>query len=168
MSSTFDKVTDITSNYEVVRAGIGAFVGTIISIILIIISVMMLLNKSKRTAETTATISKSTCTHTYDGNNLNYICQMAITYIVDGKNYNANINSESATQYSTNETIQVQYDPNNPQDVNLKELSSSTLAIILIVVAIVIILFGWGFFYLVRRNKGLAAVLGTSSIIKSI
>lgn len=166
MSSVLQQGENIAYDYELVETGIGAGVATIISILFIVLAIFILKSSSKRTAVTTATITASTCQPIPGSKTPQNSCQLAITYTAGGQNYKGNLVSN--IQYAPGQQIQVEYDPNNPSDVQLKSSNSKTAGIILIIIAVLILLIAWGYFYFIKKNKGFAAVMGAEKIGQSV
>ena len=167
MSDIFGKATDVAAGYEVVKSGIGAVVSTILAIILIAIAIYLFTRKNNMTATTTATITNSVCNSTVNAKSSQINCQLSLSYTVGGQNYTTNLNT-SGTNYVKGQTIQVQYDPSNPHNVQIPSIGGKSLGIILLIIGVVILALSWGYFYLVRKNKSFAAVTGASDIVHTV
>ena len=155
-----NEAESIAYDYSLVRSTISAGLSTLIAIILIIIAIFSFEKKNNKTALIKATITNASCTPEGNENS----CIITLAYTINGKNYQSNIHTRSKTNYTKGQTIDIEYDPNNPQDIQLKTIGSTTLAIILIVIAIVLLIIGWGYFYLVRKNRGFGEVSGAFGI----
>ena len=159
-------ISDGIYDYELVKSGFGAVVATIIGLVMLAIGIAMLAKKQNKTSVTNGTISAATC-HTI-GNNKEYNCQIMVHYDVNGIRHQTNLSLQNFAPYKAGDTIDLEYDPNNPSDVAVKTTGSKIFGTILIIFGIVIIALTWGYFYLVRHNKDFGTVMGVNDIASSI
>ena len=95
-----------------------------------------------------------------------YDCIITVEYNVNNQLYTNDIltnNKINYMKYNT-QTLEISYNPTNPNEIRLPSMSSKTLAIILLVIAVVVV--GVGFFsnYLAQKSNIIAASQGINSV----
>lgn len=149
---------------------ISLVVGIIIGVILVICAI----NNSNKTPKpyTKAFILKSYC-DTYNtggrnNNNVNYSCTLSVKYTVNNIEYIKDIITDSNKPYSPNQIIEIEYNLNDPNIINVKGLDDKTQSYISIVLAIFIV-FSTGInYYLSQKSDIYAAGQGVGALFRSI
>ena len=131
-----------------VTAIIGIIFGTIFGIIGIMIAFFLRSVLKKYSESTTGTISCS---------NGNFMCN--VQYTVNGKQY-----TSPASSGVNGQTVNVNYDPNNPNDVSIGVQSYLGFWIIL-VISLLLLVGPWINWYFVNKYKPYAALEGVKAII---
>jgi hypothetical protein len=152
------------------QAIVGAVVGTLIAICMIIGSVFLIKAKSERTATSTATVvtGSAPCTSSTVNNNLVWSCSsLKISYIANGKPLSAIVGINSSENYTVGRTLTVYYDPNNASDVSASSdiNTKHTIGWVLIPIAILILVGSWAWLYITIRNSDMAAIGGVEGIV---
>jgi len=116
--------------------------------------------------EVEGTITKSTCQSSLrstqsGGSSSKTSCSTTVQYQVDETLYTTSLYIEKAV--SEGDTITLVYNPNKPQDVQLKGMSQVLIGFILFGVAFILIGIGVLNYYMARRYKFAAAATGVSS-----
>lgn len=148
-----------------VIALVSAILISIIGIILIIWGIILEVHKTKLTQKTSGTVEIATCHQKIENKNIVYSCNLTIKYTVKGKKHTLNVeNIESDSAYTDNDTIDVYYDPKNPNNGAINsDKYLHTMGIIMIICGIVMPLFAWGWWYLTTRSKAVAAAGGAAA-----
>lgn len=151
---------------------IGAIIGVIIMIIMIMIGYSKL--KDKRTSVALMTVKSATCVQlppTGQGSTPGgYSCNVIVTFTTpDGNTYTPKnqIKVTSATPLAPGDTIPLRYDPKNPIDV-AQEISPRTLGWGLIGGGILLGSLSVGAAVLSFKSRGFAAVEGSLAAIGAI
>lgn len=139
----------------------GAIVGTIVSIIMIIIGALLLRRKDLYTKHVQGRVMSASCTPSGQ----QFSCSMHVHYIVGGKHYSGVVSTTNSTPYSSGQTIELAYVPSDPSKVEV--YSSITPHMIgwgLLAVGILILVASWLNVWLAKRYKGYAGVEGVGGI----
>ena len=144
---------------------VSAILISIIGIILIIWGIILEVHKTKLTQKTSGTIEIATCIQKINNNNIVYSCNLTVNYSVKGHKYTLNVNNiESDSTYTENDSIDIYYDPNNPNNSALNsDKYLHTMGMIMVICGVVIPLFAWGWWYLTTRSKAVAAAGGAAA-----
>ena len=164
--STGDKIYSGTATVGRVTAVIGVVFGTITGLIMVIVGIFMIVHHTKLTAQTTGTIDggQDFCTASSKNNAVVYNCSFNVNYKIKGKAYvKYLILTDSSIQYRDKGTINIYYDPNNPNDASNTSDATRVPGIILLVVGIVITLGAWLWLYFTRKYKAVAAAGGVAA-----
>lgn len=141
------------------RASITLIIGVIIAFCLSILGTSVMTSTSNRSSTTKAVVEDSTCIQ----NNQTQICTTNVKYNVDNKEYKQQVNTHD-TKLNNNDTIDIQYDPTNPNDISYKEsnmfMGSMFSFIGLIILCIVVL-----YYYVIRTYKPLAAIEGARTTV---
>jgi len=90
-------------------------------------------------------------------------CTVTVSFSVNGVTYTPVVQTSDA-MHSVGQTITVNYDPVNPNNASVNQLSSWALGLILIGFAILILGGAWYNYYIVNRFKTVAAAEGVGEI----
>jgi len=168
MSSSDITIQDLATDayqYEVIRSTIGAVIATIISIIFIVLGAIILYQKKNKTHVTRGTITSAVCNPIIPGDVSQYNCELTVRYNVNGVPYRKQISTHNSGTYSIGDIIDLDYDPNNPSDVQIKTMGRRALATFLIILGILLLIFTWGYFYMVRHNKAYGTAMGFRDLL---
>ena len=116
---------------------------------------------SDKTEKTIGTIKDASCSKTKDDKS----CMATINYTVKDVEY-----SVSATTGIVNkgQTLDVFYDPKNPNNFSISNNTTNTIGWIIIIVAIIILLSSWGWLILTIFFKPVAAATGVGAVANAI
>ena len=129
-----------------------------------IIGIVLIFRKNAYSSTVIGTVNSSTCTPSTVNGVVSNICQVTISYTVNNIVY-TNIIS-SSTNYTTNQTVSLSYDPTNPiNSVIGPPTTTTTLGIGLVIGAIIVVSFAWLWVYLTKKYKFLAAATGTEDVL---
>lgn len=94
-------------------------------------------------------------------NSVLYKCNINVEYpILNGTKQVKVFNTSSNIEYIVGNTITVHYNPNNPSESSLgSQISSKTSGIFMIIVGVCSLIFGWIFYYIVKKMKDLQQYL---------
>ena len=114
-----------------------------------------------KTEKTIGTIKEATCSKTKNDKS----CIATINYTVKDVEY-----SVSATTGIVNkgQTVDIFYDPKNPNNFSLLNNTANTIGWIIIIVAIIILLSSWGWLILTIFFKPVAAATGVGAVANAI
>lgn len=104
-------------------------------------------------------------------NTVLYRCNITVEYIV-GKDSNGqdikltkDFNTSSNIEYQQGNVIKVHYNPNMPTESAIgTQISPKTSGTYLIIGGVCALLFGWIIYFLVKKNEGLAAIVGIGEL----
>lgn len=167
MNNAFSEVSDTVVEYGQLHTMISAIISTILAIILIVISIILIKKKHNKTSIIDGVITNAKCDKYSLARETGYECQLTVTYIVNGKKYNSIINTRGPVEYAVKSSVELEYNPNDPTDVQIKTIGSKKLGIILIIIAVILLLFSWGYYYLVLKYPSFALFTGAKDIIKA-
>lgn len=93
--------------------------GIVVAILLCSLAVFFFKQKNPRTQKTLATINNINCssyeTMVNNKKQITQTCNLDISYTINGTLYNGNITSD--IKYTVGNTVLIEYDPNNPNDI---------------------------------------------------
>ena len=162
--STSSLIYSGTALYGRIRVIISSIVGGLICIGLIIMGIKVLLTKDIHSKHVAATVSNSTCNSI--GNNT-YTCVYTLTFNVNEKTYMVNKSETVSTPILNGSTINVSYNPDNPNDIETG-ISHKTLGLIMIGAGLLIALVLSIILYFTMKYKQFAAVEGVVGAIGDI
>lgn len=168
MNGAISTISNTVTDYGKVYSMISAIISTILAIILIVMSIILIMKKHNKTSIVQGIITSSRCNEYSLYSETSYECQLTVSYVVNGKKYSRIINTKGPIKYVTNSLIELDYDPNNPTDVQIKSIGSRKLAIILIIIAVILLSFSWGYYYLVLKYPSFALFAGTEDIMRAL
>ena len=143
-------------------AKVGMIICCIFGGLLIILGIFFCFLKNSRSGKVIGTVQSSSCT-TSTAQPSTTTCSINIQYIVGGKTLTTT--QTTVKTYNKGDQISLGYNPNNPSDVVIGNLSSWILGLIFIVFGLIIIGVGWLNYYLVNRFKFLAAFSGAENVV---
>lgn len=152
-----------TSSFGRITSLIGLIVAIIIAIILFIFAFTY--QQTPDNPSTTAIILSSSCATIINNKNTEYSCILNLKYTINNKEYTNYITTQSNIYYNQNATIDITYEKDNPNKINIKSINNMTLSLISCGIGIVIILGSAINYYLVNRYKFYAAGHGVASTV---
>jgi len=153
---------------EKIRATVGLVICIVIGLILIYCAFNMGNTPQKPTVS--AYIISADCrdNNNYNNNNRNQdqvFCNLELLYKVKNIEYKNNISTSSNVYYRPGGSIRIEYDPENPDIINVSNnISNSTLSKISLFVAIIIVGGSIYNYYLVHSSHVYAAAQGASTV----
>jgi hypothetical protein len=163
--STSSQLYTGSAEFGKFMALIGAIIGTVISIGLIIGGIFIIIYAKKLRSVEGSILADSKCTSTAPDKNGNITttCVAPVKYTIDGTLYddsNKKVSSGNIT-YKLGNSVTVWYNPTNPSEPILNPVTSA-IGWVLIVIGIVIIFFYWLWVFITRKYKFAAAASGVS------
>ena len=156
-----------TASLGRLTANIGAYIATFIGSIMIIVGLVLLLKKKPKLDKVMGTVKKINFS-IYDTQNKIYNYDLLIDYTVDNKIYERQLSKSSATIINLGDTIEVYYDPSDPNKSELVLFPYSLVGWILIILGIFIIGGSWLWVYITNKSKLAAALGGTEVVVGGI
>lgn len=105
--------------------------------------------------------------YTADDGTRFYRCTVIANYTVD-KIYSISKVINSSNPIKPGELLTVSYNPTNPSDFVLREISDRNLGIIIIAMAVSVLVIVWISVYMVNRNRQLAINTGFQSVWNNV
>ena len=158
---TMQPVYNTTATIGIVYSVFSAIMATIICGFAIYGGFWVKNMNSDKTEKTIGTIKEATCSKTKDDKS----CMATINYTVKDVEY-----SVSATTGIVNkgQTLDVFYDPKNPNNFSISNNTTNTIGWIIIIVAIIILLSSWGWLIMTIFFKPVAAATGVGAVADAI
>lgn len=151
---------DSAATFGRVIAFFKMIVAIIVGIAMITIGIYLIRYKVKQSVNTTSVIESAKCTLVNSGTDKRPSstnqCDLVVVYTVDGKEYKTQLTTQGPVQTKGN-TIDIQYNPENPNDIIQKTVSNKTIGIWLIVIGIVIMAIAIIWFWITMTYKVAAA-----------
>ncbi len=146
---------------------IRAVLGTLVSVVLIVVGIVLIRKKGKLTSSTDSGKVTNTpgCTSQVDNNVTEYQCNnVVVSYVVAGTTYKITFDATSSTDYRTKTSgITVHYDPTNPKDGNINPDDYTFAGWVTLVIGILIMIIVWTAMILARKYKFFAASEGVAT-----
>lgn len=172
-----NKIYSGAAEYGKFKASIGAVLGTIIGIGMIIFAIIAFTHKTKFTAKTTGiSIDHENkprpvpnCIWKYNGRGntrVDYSCHFKLKYKVEDTEYVKIFDTNNSTNYSGENEIIVYYDPKNPFNSSIYKDNYKLIGYILLGFGLFLILVSWIGLWVTRKYKFAAAASGISSILR--
>lgn len=134
--------------------------GVIIGIVLISIGIYLVTHKAPQSVPLIATIKSATCAVVNTGTDkkpsTTNQCDLMVSYTVGGKEYTTPLTTQGPVQVK-GASIDIQYNPENPNDIREKTVSNKSIGIVLILVGIVIMAIAIIWFWITMTYKVAAA-----------
>jgi hypothetical protein len=169
--SAIDSVYNTTSEIGKTTTTIQFYIALCLGLILACCGSYFVSQKSTM-VNGTATIASATCNQvtkvTNGKSSISYSCTLSISYVVDGKTYTSNIVADNSTPYMVGTTIDISYDPKNPSNVTLRQMSGTMMGSISCCIGITIVCAASLNYYFASKSKAYAAYQGASSIARLI
>ena len=155
-----ETVYDSAATFGRIMAFFGMLSGCVVGIILLSIGIYLMRHKASQTEESMAKIVDSKCTIIQTGTDKQPSqttqCNMIVSYKVSGKEYKTNLVT-NGRNYALNETISIQYNPNNPSDIREKAPTNKTIGIVLLLVGLGVMIVSIVWFIITLKYKIAAA-----------
>lgn len=119
------------------KQGIYLLFGLLIAVLMISTGVYLLLAKTKYYGNVMGHITKSNCSVSSENNN-SKVCIDTVTYKVGGINYNQQI--KKSYEDKPNTPIELMYNPDNPNDIQIKNNYRKIMSYMLILFGVLIII----------------------------
>ena len=154
-------VYDASAAIGIAYAIFSAVMATIICGFVIYFGVWVKNMNSDKTGYIKGTIIDATCTNAKNDKS----CLASIDYKVNNVNY-----SVSATTGIVNkgQTIDIYYDPKNPNNFSLYNNTTNTIGWVIIIIAVIILLSSWGWLILTIFFKPVAAATGVGAVAGAV
>jgi hypothetical protein len=152
-----DQIYSGAASFGLIKSLITAIIGTIISVIMIIIGINLMLTKINTTS-VEGTILNVRC---IPGENNSQNCNINVSYEYNGKQ-NKNIQYIGNVVYTENQKVTIYINKDNDSEIYLQNPSPKTLGVTLLIIGLLILGGVWLMFWLSKRYKFLAAAEGVS------
>jgi predicted permease len=168
----FGKLYDTSAKFGKIFALIALIFSIIFGIFLIITGISLLLKEPSHLTESTegkVTEVKGECTEHIVDNDIIYTCSITVVYNIgeNGKKYVKQFTTNSKTKYRKGDEITIHYNPNNPNESSIgTQISPKTSGILSIIIGVLCILLGVLYYYFIKKNDEMAALLGMAEIMK--
>ena len=168
-SFTGEKIYNSSVALGRVQTQIGLIIAIVISVILIIWAFSI--GGTPQRPSTNAIIMEANCYTTVFNNrdynnNSSTTCTLKVSYKVNDIEYINNIFTQSNNIYTPKQSIVIEYEPNNPNNIFIKSLDNATQSKILVVVAILITGGAFVVNHFAQKNELFAAAQGASAVVK--
>jgi hypothetical protein len=154
-------VYDATASIGIAYAIFSAVIATIICGFAIYGGFWVKNINSDKTAKTTGTIKDAICSKTKNDKS----CIATINYVVKNVEYSV---SETTGIVNKGQTLDIYYDPKNPNNFSLSNNTTNIIGWIIIIVAIIILLSSWGWLIMTIFFKPLAAATGVGAVAGAV
>lgn len=91
-----------------------------------------------------------------------YNCKTTVSYSVDNKSYTGTVDLQGPNKYTDGETVTIQYDPSDPNNIRAGGLTKHQEGWLLVGGAVLLSGMGWALYWLANRYKFFAAAGGVS------
>lgn len=161
-----------TAEFGKISAGIGAGVISVISLFIIILGIIVISEHHDKRYEVSGTITSidgDPRGHCYRTSDDHYHCRITTKYIAkDGREY-VHIFSYSGSDYiETGDTISMYIKENEPTNVQLNPPVTKMSGVYVIIFGLALAAIGWGIYYITRKSKFAAAVVGADTAFNII
>ncbi len=152
--------------YGKFKAIMGAIIGTIVCLLMIVFGFKYIGKKTKYSASTNVQIAVTdgctASTETRDGQTRTvYICNVHAEYTIGADTFQYSDKITSNKKYANGSNVTLYYDPNNPSDATLKyHVNPSTIALAGVILGFAGLIGTWAYTYFVLKYKQIAAVTG--------
>ena len=154
-------VYDASAAIGIAYAIFSAVMATLVCSFVIYFGVWVKDMNSDKTGSTKGTIKDANCTNAKNDKS----CVATVNYKVNNVDY-----SVSATTGIVNkgQTIDIYYDPKNPNNFSLYTNTTNTIGWVIIIIAIIILLSSWGWLILTIFFKPVAAATGVGAVAGAV
>lgn len=169
-SSLSDKLYSGTVAYGKVQAIMGAVVGTVVSIVLIITGLVLVKRKAKLTDTINAVIvSDPFCNQYADSSLVKFRCNnISLKYTVNNKEYTLNTSTDSTIKYTKGLNVNIYYDPANPSYASMTSDNVKPLGWIFFGFGTLMLVSAWTWVFLTQKYHVAAATGGIASVINTV
>lgn len=163
-----DSAYDATATFGRVVAFFKMLTGIFFGVVLIIIGIWLIKNKSVHTQSILTKVTQPKC-NTYtttDSNGRSTTqtqCNATLEYQVAGKDYKTPFTLNGC--YAENQMVQLQYNPDNPSDIRSPAPQNKTIGIWLIIIGLAIMIGTIVWFILTLKYKIIAAGTGAYTAV---
>ena len=140
-------------------------IAIVIAVILIIYA--LYINSQQQKPSVSAFIITASCTTFNNGNrnnNISYSCLLNVKYKVNEIEYVNNLTTSSNLIYNPNTYIDIEYDPANPNNINIKGMDNATQSKISVGIAVFIVAASGISYYLSQKSNVFAAATGAKNV----
>lgn len=147
----------------------SSYIYFIIAIVIAVILVIYALhiNSQPQKPSTKAFIITASCTTFNNGNrnnNISYSCLLNVKYKVNEIEYVNNLTTSSNLIYNPNTYIDIEYDPANPNNINILGMDNATQSKISVGIAVFIVAASGISYYLSQKSNVYAAATGAKNV----
>jgi hypothetical protein len=176
MSDLTTEIYDETANLGKIYATVQIIIGIIIFIICCLCGMYNEFSRSE-TSNTTATITNvNSCVENKtktvnDSEETNYVCNLEISYIVNGTTYKNTISLKNSEKYVVNKTVDISYQVNNPNNIGLPQADNRIIGSISMIIGSLLLASFSCNYYFASNSKIYAASTGavnTINIVKGV
>lgn len=167
-------MSNIFNSKNIAKAGslyalYGAIVSSVIGFIFIFISLILIRKPNIRTESVLAIITDADCERVSRDDRYVWDCySIDVEYTVNNIIYKGYLKRESSREYKIGESINIWYNPSNPEDDISFNKDSRKAGIIMLSVASIVISLSWLWYYFVSRNETLGMVSAGSMAVNTI
>lgn len=152
-----------TATFGRVVAFMKMLLGVFVGIVSLIIGIVLIRSKRIYTAKTVGKVTAPKCTTNtvYDSKNratTSTLCSVKLVYNVNEKEYTTAFDIPYSV--AEGQTIEIQFNPENPSDIRLPQPENKTIGIILIIVGLLFMFATIVWFILTLKYKIVAAGTG--------
>lgn len=152
---------DATATFGLFMAFLKAIGGTLIAIVIILISVWLIRLKDAYEGKTTGKVTASRC-NTKDAATS---CTIDYEYTVDGKKYTGT-NYKIQGTYVVGSSLNTLYDRNNPDNHKIEPVNWRFIGWIGVAIGVVLFFSVWIWFFVARTFKIAAAASGVGAFVE--
>jgi len=148
----------------------SSYIYFIIAIVIAVILVIYALhiNNQPQKPSAKAFIITASCTTFNTGNrnnNISYSCLLNVKYKVNEIEYVNNLTTNSNLIYNPNTYIDIEYDPANPNNINIKGMDNSTQSKISVGIAVFIVAASGISYYLSQKSNVFAVGTAINTVV---
>lgn len=154
-----EQLYDSTADFGVFMALVGLIGASITGFVMICIALYLIFNNGTHSKQTEAKVIESKCDiYKNSKNKTHKDCNNTVKYNINNEEYENIISTNKV--FANNSTVQIVYDPKNPNDSLIKTGMRRTFAYILIGLAVIIVIAAVIRYYIVKTYKVAAAATG--------
>ena len=165
-SLTVESIYSDTATLGKTSSYIYFIVAIVIAVILVIYALHI--NSQPQKPSVRAFIITASCTTFNTGdrnNNISYSCLLNVKYKVNEIEYVNNLTTTSNNVYNPNTYIDIEYDPSNPNSINVKGMDNATQSKISVGIAVFIVAATGISYYLSQKSTVYAAGQGVGTVV---
>lgn len=152
------------ATFGLISANIRLIIMIVIAIVLIIIGISIVTQKVKRSKSIKGTITNSDCiekTYTTDnGTQKYYSCTITVKANIDGREVIPTFTIDSSVKYANNQKIDLYYDPNDLNNIDVYSDNYQFWGWLIIAIAIILVIGAAIWALIVHKSKFAAAIGG--------
>lgn len=162
MENLGNQIYEDSANLGYYRSVVGLIITITIGIILFICASYFFTSKNIY-KYIKADVKNLNCSQSYHNNSLMNKCSLLASYVVDGKEYNNSLIMVLNKEFDQS-TIDIEYDPQNPNNIRLPTMNNITISIISIVIAILLVSSSYYNYYMSKNYRMYASAQGIGTI----